>query len=105
MVWGSSTNKSSYTFIVGYFDCEEILFGELKQNKTIQKEGLPNIDSMITVDTTVNYIGFENTTLTLGATNLFNEEPPFSHHDYFGYVNSVHSAQGRFVYVKASYKF
>lgn len=66
---------------------------------------LPNVKSMFTVDSVVNYIGIENTTLSLGATNLFNEEPPFSYHDFMGYVNSTHSAQGRFVYVKASYKF
>ncbi len=66
---------------------------------------LPNVKSMFTVDSVMNYIGIENTTLSLGATNLFNEEPPFSYHDFMGYVNSTHSAQGRFVYVKASYKF
>ncbi len=66
---------------------------------------LPNVKSMFTVDSVVNYIGIENTTLSLGATNLFNEEPPFSYHDFMGYANSTHSAQGRFVYVKASYKF
>ncbi|WDD96789.1 TonB-dependent receptor plug domain-containing protein [Thalassomonas actiniarum] len=66
---------------------------------------LSDIDSMVTVDTAINYTGFENTTLTLGATNLFDEEPPFSYHDYMGYVQSIHNAQGRFAYVQASYKF
>ena len=79
--------------------------GEFKQDSAVFKEGMSDIDSWTTVDTTVNYIGIENTTLSLGATNLFNEEPPFSYHDFMGYVNSTHSAQGRFVYVKASYKF
>ncbi len=63
------------------------------------------IDSMATVDVVINYQGFENTALSVGATNLFNETPPFSHHEFVGYVNSIHSGQGRFVYAKASYKF
>jgi iron complex outermembrane receptor protein len=79
--------------------------GEFEQDASVQAEGIANIDSMTTVDTTVNYIGFENMTLTLGATNLFNEEPPFTYHDFMGYTNSTHSAQGRFTYVQASYKF
>jgi len=79
--------------------------GEFKQDASVAADGISDIDSWTTVDTTVNYIGIENTTLSLGATNLFNEEPPFSYHDFMGYVNSTHSAQGRFVYVKASYKF
>lgn len=79
--------------------------GEFKQDASVAADGISDIDSWTTVDTTINYIGFENTTLSLGATNLINEEPPFSYHDFMGYVNSTHSAQGRFMYVKASYKF
>lgn len=67
--------------------------------------GDQTVDSMTTVDATVNYFGIENTTLTLGATNLFNEDPPFSHHDFYGFVNTVHNSQGRFMYVRAAYKF
>ncbi len=67
--------------------------------------GDKTVDSMTTVDASVNYLGFENTTFTLGATNLFNEEPPFSHHDFFGYVNTIHNGQGRFAYASMSYKF
>ncbi len=67
--------------------------------------GDKTVDSMTTVDLVANYRGIDNTTLSLGVTNLLNEEPPFSHHDFFGYVNTIHSGQGRFTYVKASYKF
>ena len=66
---------------------------------------LPDVKSMLTVDSVVNYMGIEATTLSLGVTNLFNEEPPFAYHDFMGFVNSTHNSQGRFVYVKASYKF
>ncbi|MFC3122494.1 hypothetical protein [Agaribacter flavus] len=67
--------------------------------------GDKTVDAMTTVDLVASYKGLDNTTLSVGFTNLFNEEPPFSHHDFFGYVNTVHSGQGRFSYVKASYKF
>ncbi|ASP46519.1 TonB-dependent receptor plug domain-containing protein [Cognaticolwellia beringensis] len=79
--------------------------GEFKQDASVATEGMSDIDSWTTVDTTVNYIGIENTTLSIGATNLFNEEPPFAYHDFMGFANSTHNSQGRFLYVKASYKF
>lgn len=67
--------------------------------------GDKTVDAMTTVDLVFNYRGIENTTLTIGATNLFNEEPPFSHHEFVGYVQSIHSGQGRFVYLQGAYKF
>jgi len=63
------------------------------------------VDSMTTVDASFNYFGIENTVLTLGATNLFNEEPPMAYHDFMGFVVNVHSGQGRFAYAQATYKF
>ena len=65
---------------------------------------LDDVESMVTVDTAVNFIGFDDVTLTLGATNLFNEKPPFSYHSWTSFSN-VHNSQGRFTYVKATYKF
>ena len=83
--------------------------GEFEQDSAVRNRAdgtiAPDIDTMITVDTTVNYAGIENMTLTLGVTNLFNEEPPFSYHSSGGYVGSVHNAQGRFAYAQATYKF
>lgn len=67
--------------------------------------GDKTVDAWTTVDLVVNYRGIENTTLTIGATNLLNEEPPFSHHEFVGYVQSIHSGQGRFVYLQGAYKF
>ena len=80
---------------------------EQDQSVRIQGDGtiLPALDAMVTVDSSVNYYGLENTVLTLGATNLFNEKPPFSYSDFMGFAVNVHSGQGRFVYLKASYKF
>ena len=67
--------------------------------------GDQTVDAMTTVDVTVSYIGFDKLTLTVGATNLFNEEPPFSYADFMGFAPTVHSGQGRFSYVQASYQF
>ena len=67
--------------------------------------GDKTIDSMTTVDLRLSYRGLENSTFVLGATNLFNEEPPYSHHDFFGFVNTIHSGQGRFMYLQGTYKF
>lgn len=66
---------------------------------------LPDVDSMTTVDVTVSYLGIDNATFTLGATNLFDEEPPFSYNELFGYNADVHSGQGRFVYLSGTYRF
>ena len=63
------------------------------------------VDAMVTLDASVNYMGFEDLVLTVGATNLTNEEPPFAYHDFMGFAVNVHSGQGRFAYAQASYKF
>lgn len=63
------------------------------------------VDAMTTVDASFNYFGIDNMVLTVGATNLFNEEPPFAYHDFMGFVVNVHSGQGRFAYAQATYKF
>ncbi len=80
---------------------------EQDQSVRVQSDGtiLPALDAMVTVDASINYFGLKNTTLTLGATNLFNEKPPFAYHDFMGFAVNVHSGQGRFAYLKASYKF
>jgi len=63
------------------------------------------VDSMTTLDASVNYFGIDNLVLTLGATNLTNEKPPFAYHDFMGFAVNVHSGQGRFAYAQAKYKF
>ncbi len=64
-----------------------------------------DVDSMTTLDVSVNYFGIEDMVLTLGATNLTNEEPPFAYHDFMGFAVNVHSGQGRFAYAQVKYKF
>jgi outer membrane receptor protein involved in Fe transport len=76
-----------------------------EQDAAVQQPGMPKVDAMTTVDATVNYMGIKDVTLTVGVTNLFNEEPPMAYHDFMGFAVNVHSGQGRFGYVQASYKF
>jgi len=78
---------------------------EFEQDQSIQAPGMGKVDAMTTVDASINYYGIESTTLTLGVTNLFNEEPPMAYHDFMGFAVNVHSGQGRFAYLQASYKF
>ncbi|MBY6191549.1 TonB-dependent receptor [Microbulbifer agarilyticus] len=75
------------------------------QDASVQQPGMSDIDSMSTVDTTVNYFGFEKITVTLGVTNLFDEEPSFDYSDFMGFTPTVHSGQGRFAYLSSTYQF
>ncbi len=65
------------------------------------------VDSFLTVNVQASYTGFENTRLTFGIDNLFDEEPPFAvgdaDSDLYGYVQSQHSPRGLFWYARASY--
>ncbi len=77
---------------------------EFKGNASVNF-GDKTVDSMTTVDFSLNYNGIENTIIAFGATNLFNEEPPFTHDNFTGFVSTIHSGQGRFSYVRATYQF
>lgn len=68
----------------------------------VQKE---KVDSYGTWDLQVAYKGFKNLTVTAGAINLFNQEPPFGDQQWTGYVDTVDSPRGGFYYLSASYKF
>jgi outer membrane receptor protein involved in Fe transport len=68
-------------------------------------EFVEQVDSFGTWDLQVAYKGFKNTTITLGAINLFNNEPPFADQQWTGYADTVDSPRGGFYYISASYKF
>ncbi|MEC4087114.1 TonB-dependent receptor [Pseudoalteromonas rubra] len=63
------------------------------------------IDSWTTVDTSVSYVGYDKLTVTLGASNLLNEEAPLAPSESMGIDNKTHSALGRQAYLKFGYKF
>jgi iron complex outermembrane receptor protein len=54
----------------------------------------------------VRYTGIKNTSLTLGVSNLFNEQPPLTNHTaYRGYLTSIADVLGRAYTLTAEYKF
>ncbi|WP_445360778.1 TonB-dependent receptor [Microbulbifer sp. EKSA005] len=67
------------------------------------------VDSFLTMNMQARYTGFENMVLSLGADNVFDEEPPFAigdgDADLYGYVQSQHDPRGRFIYGKMTYSF
>jgi outer membrane receptor protein involved in Fe transport len=67
------------------------------------------VDSFTTLNVQVNYTGIENTRLTLGIDNLFDEDPPFAagdgDSDLYGYVQSQHSPRGLFWYLRANFSY
>ena len=67
------------------------------------------VDSFMTVNVQASYTGFENTRLTLGIDNLFDEDPPFAigdgDSDLYGYVQSQHSPRGMFWYLRANFAY
>ncbi|BBM01235.1 TonB-dependent receptor [Microbulbifer sp. GL-2] len=67
------------------------------------------VDSFMTMNLQARFTGFENMILSLGADNVFDEEPPFAigdgNSDLYGYVQSQHDPRGRFIYGKMTYTF
>lgn len=76
--------------------------GETEDDINAGAEG--TIDSMVTVDINGSYI-VDDWRFTLGINNLLDEEPPFSAATFMGYDQQTHSAQGRYLYGKVSYRF
>ncbi|WP_299011214.1 TonB-dependent receptor [uncultured Shewanella sp.] len=72
---------------------------------TLEQNTEGYIDAMTTVDLNVTYLGFDHWSLTMGANNVFNEEPPFSKVDFMGYDQNTYSAIGAFWYASATYRF
>ncbi len=68
-----------------------------------------SVKSMMTVNVQASYTGIENTRLSIGVDNLFDEEPPFAvgdaDSDLYGYVQSQHSPRGMFWYVRANFSY
>ncbi|MEO0982598.1 MAG: TonB-dependent receptor [Pseudomonadota bacterium] len=76
-------------------------------------EFISDVDSWFTVDLQYNYeledvFGFgDGTTLSVGAQNLFDRDPPFvtGQSNDFGYDTTVHDPRGRLLYVRVSQRF
>lgn len=61
-----------------------------------------------TIDGTIAYRGFQNTSIVFGVKNLFDQDPPLSRTEanfQTGYDSTFTNPLGRTYYVRASYKF
>jgi iron complex outermembrane receptor protein len=70
----------------------------------------PEVDNYITYGFTVTYTGFQNTTLSFGVKNLFDEDPPFTAHNVdfaagAGWDPRVADPRGRSYLARVAYKF
>ena len=101
--WGAAV---SLAYIGEFEDTPDIDF-DGSMDFTTNKSRM--VDAQYTVDTQLYYNLNKATKLTFGVSNLFDEEPPFAigdgDGDLYGYVTSMYSPRGRYVYGKVSYRF
>lgn len=69
--------------------------------------GLPkrSIGAMITFDGELRYQPLVNTTVRLGAQNVFNRKPPFTYAYAEGYDYETHDPRGQFLYLGLTQRF
>lgn len=101
--WGAA---ASLSYIGEFEDTPDINF-DGSMDFTTNKSRM--VEAQYTLDTQV-YYNFNNATkVTFGVSNLLDEEPPFAigdgDGDLYGYVTSMYSPRGRYVYGKVSYRF
>ncbi len=64
------------------------------------------IDNQLLVDLQVRYDVTQELSVSVGANNLLDEEPPAAFNtDLYGYASTVHNPRGRFLYTKVTYSF
>ena len=63
------------------------------------------VDSQLTFDGQLKYLGIKDTTIVFGINNIFDEEPPFSNASYAGYDAATHNPIGRFYYLRLNHQF
>lgn len=59
----------------------------------------------VVVNPSVSYKGFWDTKITVGASNVFDRDPPFNGYDLEAYDTGTYSGLGRFVYVRLEKDF
>ncbi len=65
----------------------------------------PRVKRMTTFDMNIAYSGFKNVKLSMGSNNMFDQQPPFSNSDWYGYDTSTHNPRGAFWYARGSVRF
>lgn len=81
-------------------------FEDYQAPDEVEAEKARMVDKQLLVDLQAYYDVTSQLRLTVGTTNLFDEDPPEAfNNDLYGYAPSVHNPRGRFVYSKVSYSF
>jgi iron complex outermembrane recepter protein len=64
--------------------------------------GIDYYRRQVLVNPQISYAGFFDSTITLGARNVFNSAPPFDNSDPIGYTVGVNDGSPRFIYLRFS---
>jgi outer membrane receptor protein involved in Fe transport len=64
-----------------------------------------NVKAQTTVNPQITYRGYRNIRFTVGARNVFNEDPPFDEHSSTGYNNDISNPEKAFVYFRVAKDF
>lgn len=101
---GDWSTTFSQIYKAGYHDQDMRAKGT--QPATANKD----VDSYTLYNLYATYSGYKNTTVTVGIQNLFNTNPPFTHHDVddvagAGWDPRVGDPRGRSISIRLNYKF
>jgi len=80
-----------------------IYIGEFKDNKDLGKTR--TVNSMTTLNLQARYMGIQDTLITVGMDNVFDQKPPYSASEFQGYEFTTHSPRGQFAYAKVTLTF
>ena len=64
-----------------------------------------NVKQQIQVNPQISYRGFHDIKFTVGARNVFNQDPPFDEHTVGGYNNDISNPEKAFVYFRIARDF
>ncbi|HEY4248370.1 MAG TPA: TonB-dependent receptor [Lacunisphaera sp.] len=64
-----------------------------------------SVKHQTTVNPQISYRGFHRIKFTVGARNVFNEDPPFDEHSSTGYNNDISNPEKAFVYLRMEKDF
>ncbi len=67
--------------------------------------GVGRVKHQITVNPQISYRGFHRIKFTVGARNVFNQDPPFDEHSSTGYNNDISNPEKAFVYFRIEKDF
>jgi outer membrane receptor protein involved in Fe transport len=97
-------NVATLNWIRGSWD-SQLAWNYLGSYEQFYQVSAERVSAWNTFDLQVNYNGFRKTQITVGATNILNEEPPWSDEDWQGFDTEVASPRGAFWYLRARYTF